>query len=484
MYKFSSPPFELFPTEEQKILIHKHNGCCRYVWNWALGLKNDNWDQEKAKPKEERNLLSSEDISKKLPALKKEKPWLTEVNAQSLVSKIRDLDKAFKRFYDNCKKKVKGKKGYPRFKKFNDQQSFQSQQSKKEKIVRCKKCERQKRSTSGCKDCMRQTLSWRQNRIEDFGDGWGLLYVLKFKNGISIRLHKKIEGSVETVTIKTTKTGRYFATICETREENLPNKPEISLERTLGIDDGLRRYITCDDGTFFENMKYLGKSIEKIKFLNKKLQKKRTRLFSTCQKCGFFKKGLKDAVKFWLCPKCNTERKLKDIYLSKKYNELRIKLAKIHEKVAWQRNDYINKCTCELTTNDNFDTIAIQRMNVSGLMKNRKLSRSIVDVSWSETYRQLKYKCNREGKNLIECDRFDATSKTCWTFLQDGSVCGYVKEDLTLADEKWNCPQCGANHDRDINAANGVKICSLIKVGVLKSDLRPPIRLKIKSQSC
>jgi putative transposase len=124
------------------------------------------------------------------------------------------------------------------------------------------------------------------------------------------------------------------------------------------------------------------------------------------------------------------------------------KLAKLHVRIASIRQDALHKLTTDLTRR--FHTIAIEDLNVRGMMANRHLARSIADMSFFEFRRQLEYKTAMRGGQVVVADRFFASSKTC-------SACGHTLETLPLAVRAWTCPACGVIHDRDVNAAINLK---------------------------
>lgn len=209
--------YRIYPSREQEILIAKHIGSTRFIYNLALEIKQMAYSGSKVN-------LSGFAIHKQIPELKKECPWLKEINAQSLQKSIINMDAAFNNFF-------KGKAAFPKFKsKRSARKSF----------------------------CVPQ-------HVEIDTDAC-LLQIPKFKEGIRIRLHRSIKGAIKQATISRTPTGKYFASILVETGASIPNKKPIKEETTIGIDLGLKSFLVSSDGTTFDNPKHLLKMMERLRF--------------------------------------------------------------------------------------------------------------------------------------------------------------------------------------------------------------------------
>ena len=222
---FKAFKYRLYPTEPQKELIAKHIGSSRFVYNLALETKNAAYISAK-------HNYSAFDLVKQLPELKKEFPWLKEVNSQSLQQAIQNMDIAFKKFFKGA--------GFPKFKsKHRGKQSFAIPQNV---IVK-----------------------------DDF------LIVPKFKEGIKMSLHRQTKGTIKSATITATPTGKYFVSIlCDTKEE-LPSKAPIKENTTIGVDLGIKDFLITSDGEVVSNPKYLRKAQSKLKYAQRKYSKHKGR---------------------------------------------------------------------------------------------------------------------------------------------------------------------------------------------------------------
>jgi putative transposase len=366
--------YRIMPTKAQAELINKHIGSCRFVYNLALETKQTAYAGNKIN-------LDCFDLIKQLPDLKKECEWLKEINSQSLQQSITHLDCAFTRFF-------KGQADFPNFKKKSTRQSF----------------------------------SVPQNIIVDFENN--KLIIPKFKRGIDIILHRQFKGTIKQATISKTPTGKYFASILVENNQVIPNKANIELNSTIGIDLGLKSFLITSEGDIFNNPRYLNNAQSKLKYIQSKYSK---------------------------------------------YNGKRTKhkLAIVHETIANQRLDFLQKLSTKLISEN--QTICLEDLSIQGMSTRCKpkqdkngtylpngqsaksgLNKSISDVSWSTFVEMLKYKAEWQGKNIIQIGRFEPSSKTC-------NICGTINKELMLKDRVWTCKHCSTIHDRDINAAINIK---------------------------
>ena len=229
------------------------------------------------------------------------------------------------------------------------------------------------------------------------------IIIPKLKSQIKCKFHREIVGEVKSLTISKTPTEKYFVSILVEQE----NKYQQTTKEKIGIDLGIKDFVVLSDGT-----KYSFSVSKKTKKL-KKLQ-------------HYFSKKQKD---------------------SKRKEKLRLKIAKNHEKIANSRLDFQHKLSTKLT--NEYQTICLESLKIKNMMKNHKLARVIGEASWYSFVSMLQYKGKWKGCDIIQIDQFYPSSKTC-------SVCNWKKEDLKLSDRSWKCPNCGTEHDRDINAAKNI----------------------------
>lgn len=227
-------------------------------------------------------------------------------------------------------------------------------------------------------------------------------------------ISRRFEGKVKSVTVSKTPSGLFFASVLVEVPEYMPSKPVPNESSAIGIDLGIKDFCTLSNGEKVGNPRHLKKSLDKLKSLQKSLS-----------------------------------RKVKG---SKRRDKARIKVARLHEHIANQRSDFLQKLSTKLVREN--QTVCIEDLNVAGMQKNHCLAQAISDVSWSKFVELLTYKCDWHGVNLLKIGRFEPSSKMC--------SCGVINSSLTLADRKWTCHDCGSTHDRDVLAANNIKRFSFV----------------------
>jgi putative transposase len=198
----------------------------------------------------------------------------------------------------------------------------------------------------------------------------------------------------------------------------MPEKPMIDFNTSVGIDVGIKDFAVLSNGQVFENPKFLEKEEKRLKVLQRRLAKK--------------KKG------------------------SKRRERAKLAVAKQHERIRNKRTNFIHQVTSKIVREN--QTIVVEDLNVDGMLKNHCLAKSISSVAWSEFFRQLQYKCDWYGKNLVRIGRFEPSSKMC--------LCGSVYKDLKLSQRRWVCPSCGRDNDRDLLAA-----VNILRFGLQEQNL-------------
>ena len=257
------------------------------------------------------------------------------------------------------------------------------------------------------------------------------VYLAKCSEPLPIRWSRTWPSGAEpsTVTVKLTRAGRWTVSLLVDVEiEPLPSSPN-----QIGIDLGVTSLVALSNGEHIANPKGFKAKRTKLRRVQKALSRKRVG--------------------------------------SNNRHKARLKVARVHQKIADARKDFLHKLTTRLVREN--QTIAVEDLAVKNMVKNRKLALSISDASWGELVRQLEYKCDWYGRTLVKIDRWFPSSKRC-------GKCGHIVEKLPLNIREWTCPNCLARHDRDLNAANNILAAGLA-VSVCGATVRPEQSKSVKA---
>jgi putative transposase len=343
--------------------------------------------------------LTEVDLNNNLIVLKEHFPWLNYINSQSLQQANRNLLTGFKNFFE-------GNGSYPTRKNRKDNHfSFQIPQN--------------------------YQINLTTSQIYLPKTGWMKIVIHKdflskefIKNNL---LTKEINGELildqklnkefkvlKTLTVSRTSAGRYHVSILIEDNEPYPEPVAFTEETTVGIDVGIKSFAVLSTGEVIENPKFLKMSLKKLVKLQRSVSRK---------------------------PKGSKNRK-----------KAVVRLAKHHQLISNQRNDFQHKVSAKLISEN--QALALEDLNVKGMVKNHCLAQCISDVGWSGFICKLTYKAEWLGKTILKIGRFDASSKLC-------NVCGYKNKELTLDIREWECPSCKTLHDRDLNASINIKKIAL-----------------------
>jgi len=245
------------------------------------------------------------------------------------------------------------------------------------------------------------------------------LGLMPFKSG------RQVTGKVKNATIRLSATGKFYAIVLV--ENEMPKLPKTN--DSVGIDMGVADLMITSDGVKYPTVRFDKILAKKKHYWEKRLARRRLQA--------------KKEIAWDHHNKVMEPRELSDF---KNYLKAKHMVAKYSEKIANQRNNYIHNITKQLV--EQYDVIKIEDLKTKNLLKNHKLARAIANQGWREIRRQLEYKCAWYGKQLVIVNP-RKTSQIC-------SNCGYDDGKHTLNIREWTCPNCGVNHDRDINAAKNI----------------------------
>jgi putative transposase len=332
-------------------------GVARFVYNWGLNEIKISSDNKEKWP-------TWMQLDKKLNSIKEENfPWLYDVPSCIGQQALSHLGNALTRFYKKTNK-------FPVFKKKGIKDSF--------------------------------SLTNQGIHIDTLDNR------LCLPKGMRIKMYQKLRfsGKIMSYTISR-KANQWFVSIAVEVED--PEKLPFN-ESQVGVDLGIKSFLTTSDTRVVENPKYLRNGLKKLKRLQKSVSRK--------------VKGSNNRLK------------------------AKMRLAKQHLKVSNKRKDFLHNVTTQLIRT--YGCIKIEDLNVKGMLRNHKLALAISDVGWSEFKRQLIYKANWYGRSIVEIPTFYPSSKMC-------SCCGKIKENLKLSDRIFVCDGCGLTLDRDLNAAINIQ---------------------------
>ncbi|EPT2759172.1 IS200/IS605 family element transposase accessory protein TnpB [Vibrio cholerae] len=350
--------YRFYPNKAQAEMLEQTFGCVRFVYNCTLAYSQEQYELG--------NKTNLSDWNKNLTALKKtpEFNWLKAVSSVPLQQTLRHLDKAFKAFF-------KSGFGYPKFK------------SKRNKQSAC---------------FMTNSFKW---------DATNQTFTLaKMDNPLKIKWSRHFTGKPTSAYVSKTSTGKYFISILVA--EDIQPLPKVN--KTVGIDVGIKDLLVCSDSTTFGNPRTLQRFERKLARAQRLLSKK--------------KKG------------------------SNNYCKQKLVIAKIHEKIVNIRSDHTHKLTTKLIREN--QTICLESLRVKNMVKNPRLAKHILDANFGEIDRQFDYKATWYGRTISKIDQWFPSSKMC-------SGCGAIyKGKWSLAIREWVC-SCGQHNRRDYNASVNIE---------------------------
>jgi len=350
----------IYPTPEQSVFLNQQFGAVRFCYNKALWIIRNQYQRHHL------SLHAKRDIKPLLAVAKKSRKyhWLKSFDSIALQQSIINLDTAFANFFKKTAR-------FPRF-----------------------KSKRSKQSSYHCTSV-------------SMGESW--IKTPKM-TPIKARIHRVLEGSISSITVSRTATGKYYASILIDDGLSAPS-PIQTLDQVIGIDMGLTDICITSEGIKTPNPRFLKNAATNLRRKQKAL--------SRCQK------GSRGRTK------------------------ARLLVAKAHERLANARADFQHKLSRQLI--DDNQAVIVETLNITNLLKNHRLAKHIADASWDGLIKKLTYKAIRAGKHLVKINPWFASTKTC-------AWCGYKIESLPLAVRTWDCPACGTTDiDRDINASINIR---------------------------
>ena len=270
-----------------------------------------------------------------------------------------------------------------------------------------------KKHSGGSAEFTKAAFRWRDGQV----------FLAKCTEALPIRWSRDLPEGCEpsTITIKLEASGRWFASLLvDTNIAQLPKS-----DKQIGLDVGITSLIATSNGDKIANPKHFKQLRKKLKRVQKALSRKQ--------------KG------------------------SNNRHKARLQVARVHAQITDARKDFLHKLTTQLVREN--QTIVVEDLAIKNMVKNHKLALAISDASWGELIRQLAYKCEWYGRELIKIDRWFPSSNRCGN-------CGHIVDKLPLNIREWECPKCKTTHDRDLNASKNILAAGLA-VSVCGANIRP-----------
>jgi putative transposase len=331
-------------------------------------------------------------LDEQLPMYKEMYPWLKEVNSQSLQQANKNLEDAYQRFFS-------GLAEYPTKKKKRFDNSFKVPQHYKISLTTSK--------------IYLPKIGWIKVKFhrDIFSPEFIEKNMTKTIVNSEVIICKDLNSDfLRTATISRTPTRKYHISILTEDKFECPAKQQYTQATTIGVDVGIKTFASLSNGEKIKNPKFLKASLKRLKCLQRRVSRKH--------------KG--------------SANRRKAVH----------KLAKCHEKISNQRHDFQHKKALQLVSEN--QAIAVETLNIKGMIKNHKLAQVISDSAWYNFVKKLEYKADWLGSTILKIGQWEPSSKNC-------HICGYHNSELTLKDREWLCPECNTMHDRDINAAINIK---------------------------
>lgn len=382
--------YKILPNNSQKIQLLKTFGCARKIYNYLVKWNMSQYELWKLNGKQKGNF-------QKIPLvtdIKKEFPYLNDVDSLALMNARANFESAMKNFYQSYTGKRKKKSNLPRFKKKNVSKESYSTNNQGSTI-----------------------------KIVDNSS----IKLPKIKTPVKLIYHRELQGSIKQCTISMEKGGTFnISILCEVEKQFLPKK---EIKKVIGLDMSFAHVFVSSEPSENDHSNYerlYRKNEKKVKILNRRHSRKQ--MFNT-EETFFSKKWNKDV--FVKRPSNNKEKARK-------------RLAKLHAKISNKRLDFIKQSASRLTKT--YDCIVIETLNMQGMSRSLRFGKSVHDIGWGLFVKWLEWDCEKNGCTLIKADKWYASSKLC-------NCCGEKNEGLKLSDRDWICSRCGRLLGRDFNAA-------------------------------